>query len=64
MKRVWGPTNFALKCDELRKAADIEEAEKILNSMGAEFFSNQNRKKTGGDKKRSYSRRVQKISGK
>jgi len=32
--------NFALKCNDLRKAANIEEAEKILGSMGAEFFSN------------------------
>ena len=40
--------NFALKCNELRKAQEadnIKEAENILNSMGAEFFSNGIRKK-------------------
>ena len=37
--------NFALKCNELRKADNIKEAENILNSMGAEFFSNGIRKK-------------------
>jgi hypothetical protein len=37
--------NFALKCNELRKADNIKEAENILNSMGAEFFSNRIRKK-------------------
>ena len=31
--------NFALKCNELRKADNIKEAENILNSMGPEFFS-------------------------
>ena len=30
--------NFALKCNELRKADNIKEAENILNSMGP-FFS-------------------------
>ena len=36
--------NFALKCNEVRKAANIKEAENILNSMSAEFFSNRIRK--------------------
>ena len=35
--------NFALKCNELRKAANSKEAEKILTFMSAEFFSNPTR---------------------
>ena len=35
--------NFALKCNELRKAANKKEAEKILAFMSSEFFSNPTR---------------------
>ena len=37
--------NFALKCIELRKAANKKETEKILAVMSTEFFSNPNRGK-------------------
>lgn len=37
--------NFALKCNELRKAANSKEAEKILAFMSSEFFSNPTRAK-------------------
>merc|ERR1711956_113518 len=37
--------NFALKCNELRKAANKKEAEKILAFMSSEFFSNPTRAK-------------------